>query len=257
MAVTPLRSSEESSPPADTPAGRRVPLALATWLLIALVLAIVIVLLVLKITQGADTVASGLSGPAVAPAPAGVVQDATSVPAAAYDTVGAPVSPSPPPVLLAGQPTAMESGLPAVVFVGAEFCPYCAAERWVVVTALARFGTFSHLGATSSAGNQVFPRSATFTFDGSHFASRYLSLSAVEAYADSPSSTAPAGVPRLHDPTGVESTLLHRYGTVGATGPVVFNQWHNAGNAFAIERYVNGTWTVTSLVTAAEISAAG
>ncbi len=43
---------------------------------------------------------------------------------------------------------------------------------------------------------------------------------------------------------------------VGAVGPLRFNQWHNAGNAFAIERYVNGAWKVSSLVTAAEINAA-
>ncbi|MBV8941251.1 MAG: hypothetical protein JO240_05940, partial [Solirubrobacterales bacterium] len=43
---------------------------------------------------------------------------------------------------------------------------------------------------------------------------------------------------------------------VGAVGPVHFNQWHNAGNAFAIERYVNGNWKVYSLITAAEINAA-
>jgi hypothetical protein len=43
---------------------------------------------------------------------------------------------------------------------------------------------------------------------------------------------------------------------VGAVGPVHFNRWHNAGNAFAIERYVNGNWKASSLVTAAEINAA-
>jgi ABC-type branched-subunit amino acid transport system substrate-binding protein len=43
---------------------------------------------------------------------------------------------------------------------------------------------------------------------------------------------------------------------VGAVGPLHFNRWHNAGNAFAIERYSNGTWNVSSLVSAAEINAA-
>ena len=33
-------------------------------------------------------------------------------------------------------------GKPLVVFVGAEYCPYCAAERWVMVMWLSRFGTF-------------------------------------------------------------------------------------------------------------------
>jgi hypothetical protein len=43
---------------------------------------------------------------------------------------------------------------------------------------------------------------------------------------------------------------------VGAVGPIHFDQWHNAGNAFAIERYVNGNWKVSSLITADEIKAA-
>ena len=43
---------------------------------------------------------------------------------------------------------------------------------------------------------------------------------------------------------------------IGAVGPVVFNGWHNAGNGFAIERYSNGNWQVTSVVSAAEINAA-
>jgi hypothetical protein len=30
----------------------------------------------------------------------------------------------------------------AVVFVGAEYCPYCASERWPLVMALSKFGTF-------------------------------------------------------------------------------------------------------------------
>jgi ABC-type branched-subunit amino acid transport system substrate-binding protein len=43
---------------------------------------------------------------------------------------------------------------------------------------------------------------------------------------------------------------------VGATGPVIFNQWHNAGNQFAIERYANGTWKVASVLSATETNAA-
>ncbi len=34
-------------------------------------------------------------------------------------------------------------GKPEVLFVGAEFCPFCAAERWPLIVALSRFGHFS------------------------------------------------------------------------------------------------------------------
>lgn len=43
---------------------------------------------------------------------------------------------------------------------------------------------------------------------------------------------------------------------VGAVGPTVFDRWHNSGQGFAIERYVKGNWTVSAILTAAEIKAA-
>lgn len=198
---------------APAQARRRAPMALVTWAFVVLVLLIVAVLLVLKITQGSTTVAA----PPVAPASAVVVQGATSVPPAVFDAVGGPSSPSPGPTILSGQPSLTIDGLPAVVYVGAEFCPYCAAERWVLVVALSRFGTFSHLGATSSSPDEVFPRTATFSFDGSSYRSRYLSFSAVEEYADRASTTAPAGFPRLHPLTSLQQGLLRHYDTSSYT----------------------------------------
>ena len=221
MPGAPAPPSYDPSPPVGARPPRRVPLALATWALIVVVLGVIVVLLILKITQGADTVAGSLAGPAVAPAPAAVVDDATSVPAAVYDEVGAPGTSDTMPVVLSGQPVPTVGGLPAVVFVGGEFCPFCAAERWAVVTALARFGTFAHLGATSSAANQVFPKTATFTFDGTTFTSHYVALQLAEAYADAPSQTAPAGVARLDELTTLETNLLRRYGTETPGGAVL------------------------------------
>lgn len=43
---------------------------------------------------------------------------------------------------------------------------------------------------------------------------------------------------------------------VGAVGATVFDRWHNSGQGFAIERFANGKWTATTLLTAAEIKAA-
>lgn len=47
--------------------------------------------------------------------------------------------------------TATLDGKPAVIFVGAHYCPFCAAHRWALVNALERFGAFSGLGSTMSA----------------------------------------------------------------------------------------------------------
>ena len=43
---------------------------------------------------------------------------------------------------------------------------------------------------------------------------------------------------------------------VGAVGATVFDKWHNSGQGFAIERYMNGNWSVSTLLSAAEIKAA-
>jgi hypothetical protein len=71
-------------------------------------------------------------------------------------------------------------GKPLVLYVGAEFCSYCAAERWSIVNALGRFGTFRGLSLTASATDEAFPATPSFSFHGSHYTSRFVTLQAVE-----------------------------------------------------------------------------
>lgn len=70
---------------------------------------------------------------------------------------------------------------PDFFYMGGEYCPYCAAERWAFLVALNRFGTFTNLHYMRSAvsdGNIV-----TFTFYKSHYTSPYLTFSPVEAWS--------------------------------------------------------------------------
>ena len=82
------------------------------------------------------------------PASAAIVQQLTTIPSSTYEAVGAgnttggPTKVSGPPLTL--------NGKPEFFYYGAEYCPYCATERWAVVTALARFGTWSNLQQTTS-----------------------------------------------------------------------------------------------------------
>jgi thiol-disulfide isomerase/thioredoxin len=219
MATTQVNGTDDEAPAG--PPRRRVPMALVTWVFVVLILLIVVVLLVVKITRGTTTVVP----PPVAPAATSIVRSATSVPAAVFDAVGAQQAPDPGEVVLSGQPALSIGGRPAVVYVGGEFCPYCAAERWALVAALGRFGTFSHLGATTSSNAEIFPGTPTFTFDGMVYRSRYVTFAAVEQYGDRLSQTAPAGFPALRAPTPVESALLKRYDTepfVPGTGTFPF-----------------------------------
>lgn len=71
-------------------------------------------------------------------------------------------------------------GKPWVLYIGAEYCPYCAAMRWPLVLALMRFGTFSDLKATRSSPTDVDANTATFSFMGTHYQSKWLDLHTVE-----------------------------------------------------------------------------
>ena len=124
------------------------------------------------------------------PAPAEVVKAVTTVPSAVADAVGLPSAVFAPPKRLSGQPPLTEDGKPAVIYVGAEFCPYCAAERWAAVMALSRFGTFSGLGETHSSTSDVYPGTVTFSFYGAKYTSPYLVFDPTEIETDIP---APGG----------------------------------------------------------------
>jgi thiol-disulfide isomerase/thioredoxin len=134
----------------------------------------------------ASSKAAAASSSSETPAPAAVVNALASIPASVADAVGLPSSLY-PPTLLAKQPPLVENGKPAVIYVGAEYCPYCAAERWAAVVALSRFGTFSHLGMTHSSDSDVYPHTVTFSYYGSTYTSPYITFDPTETNTNQPS----------------------------------------------------------------------
>jgi thiol-disulfide isomerase/thioredoxin len=75
-----------------------------------------------------------------------------------------------------GEPL-LDGGRPLVFFMGAEWCPFCAAERWALVEATSRFGEWSGLGELSSRGGQdYFPSLPTYDLSRATYTSDYLSL---------------------------------------------------------------------------------
>ncbi|HXW46008.1 MAG TPA: DUF929 family protein [Streptosporangiaceae bacterium] len=111
--------------------------------------------------------------------PASVQADITSVPASTFASVGSGSVPA--GVLRAGSGAALTSGgKPEMLYIGAEWCPYCAAERWAMATALSRFGTFSPLRGVHSSSSDVYPNTATLTFYKSTYTSPYLVFTPVE-----------------------------------------------------------------------------
>lgn len=75
------------------------------------------------------------------------------------------------------------TGKPEFLYYGAEFCPYCAAQRWGVTVALSRFGTFTKLPEITSSANDVDPNTATFSFYNSSYTSNYVDFVPLEVEA--------------------------------------------------------------------------
>ncbi|MGB8383293.1 MAG: DUF929 family protein [Dermatophilaceae bacterium] len=103
----------------------------------------------------------------------------TTVPASALDAVGVGSSTNPPKTIDA--PALTQDGKPRIVYVGAEYCPFCASERWPLVVALSRFGTWNNLQAAWSAPSpETNPDTPTVTFHGATYTSPYLSFTGYE-----------------------------------------------------------------------------
>lgn len=75
----------------------------------------------------------------------------------------------------------LSNGKPVIVYIGAEYCPYCAFIRWPLVIALMRFGNFSGLEYMRSGSSpEPFPDTATFSFRNSSYQSNYIVFEAYE-----------------------------------------------------------------------------
>jgi len=84
------------------------------------------------------------------------------------------------PYVLKDKPALTERGKPVVIYVGADFCPYCATARWALEIALAKFGTMTDGPAVSSSASDVDPNTASFGLHGSHYTSTYFSWEAAD-----------------------------------------------------------------------------
>jgi thiol-disulfide isomerase/thioredoxin len=112
------------------------------------------------------------------PLPAGV-QAKLTVPASTLAAVGIGSSSTQLLKPVTG-PALASGGKPEMLYIGAEWCPYCAAERWPMAVALSRFGSFTPMHGVHSSATDVYPNTATLTFYGSTYTSNYLVFTPVE-----------------------------------------------------------------------------
>jgi len=143
------------------------------------------VLMSLSVTTASASAAAG-SASAAGGSTSSVISTLTSVPVSATDAVGDGGSQVSAPRSIPGTPLTAR-GKPEMLYIGAEYCPFCGFERWAMIVALSRFGTFSGLTESRSSTSDVYPGTPTWTFYGSTFSSRYITFEPVELYSDTPS----------------------------------------------------------------------
>jgi thiol-disulfide isomerase/thioredoxin len=113
--------------------------------------------------------------------PAAVSSNITNVPASTLSAVGAgSLSTSNLPLKPISGSALTASGKPEMLYIGAEYCPYCAAMRWSMAVALSKFGTFGPLKGIHSSPTDVYPNTPTLTFYKQQYTSPYLTFTAVE-----------------------------------------------------------------------------
>jgi hypothetical protein len=112
--------------------------------------------------------------------PAAVLTAVTNPGLHAFATVGEGGQSGQLSRLTGTKPLTDSAGKTEVIYVGAEYCPYCAAERWSMIMALSRFGSFSGLKEMSSDSTDVDPNTSTFTFVDSTYTSQSVDFMPVE-----------------------------------------------------------------------------
>ncbi len=150
-----------------------IPLVGAVVVVLALVGAFVVMA-----QQGSSSASAQIGQPASST----IMRAVTSISPSIIAAVGAGTlsngAPLPNPLRAIPGPSLTTDGKPQVLYIGGEFCPYCAADRWSLVNALSRFGAFSNLRYMRSADDDG--DIATLTFSGSGYTSPYVSFVPIE-----------------------------------------------------------------------------
>ncbi|HEY1650859.1 MAG TPA: DUF929 family protein [Acidimicrobiales bacterium] len=235
-----MSSTDFEPAPADAPGGapapgstlRQVP---RRYLALGLIIVAIFLLGALVLVRDHYAPSSSPTTETFTPASSSLVNTLATLPQTVFDTVGvsSPASPITPLRATSGSGAApmwqatVNGGPPepVVFFYGAEFAPYAAAERWPLVLALSRFGTFRQLGLMQSSATTAFANVSTFTFYDTYYTSAHVILEPVERY----SSLNPTGARylSLQTPDTRQRAAISGYASSATTFPLldVGNRW--------------------------------
>jgi thiol-disulfide isomerase/thioredoxin len=225
----------------------------AILVVVAVVVTFVLVKANSKNTSSGTSASNGPTGSALA----SVTGKVTSVPASTLDAVGdGGGAVNAKPAKISGGPLTA-AGKPEMLYIGAEYCPFCAAERWPMIVALSRFGTFSGLSTVHSASvngagtKEPYPNTPTFTFYKSSYTSQYLTFTPVETQTNIPDK-AGGFYTTLQKPTAAQQALLNKYDAppyvpAGDQGAIPFidfgNKYLIAGASYNPQALAGLSWS--------------
>jgi hypothetical protein len=192
--------------------------------------------------SNSNKVAGASNGPTGA-ALASVVKDVTGVPASALGAVAGGGASSGGFKGISGPPLS-SGGKPEIFYDGAEYCPFCAAERWAMVVALSRFGTFSGLTTVHSSTTDNPANIPTWTFHGSVYTSKYLTFTPVEETSNVPDA-ATKYYTLLDKPTSAQTALMKQYDSNGGIPFLDFGgKYVQSGDLAMLQpTSLSGDWT--------------
>ena len=101
----------------------------------------------------------------------------------------------------------LSANKPEILYVAAEYCPYCAGENWSLIMALSRFGRFRNLHVVTSSSTDIYPITRTFIVYRSQYWSQYLKFVSV---TETDRNEHP-----LQSPSAKQQAVLNRYDTAG------------------------------------------
>lgn len=175
-------------------------------------IALVVILAIVLVVVRPGSSSSAPPGPSTASSSqaAAVTQEIAGVPAATFNAVGKGTATG--LTRTSGQPPLTSAGKPEILYMGGEFCPFCAAQRWALTAALSHFGTFTGLNLIQSSPTDVYPSTPTLSYHQSNFTSKYVSFTAVEWFGEAEDASSPFGHALLEQPTAQQQALFTKYG---------------------------------------------
>ncbi|MDE1874330.1 MAG: DUF929 family protein [Candidatus Micrarchaeota archaeon] len=122
------------------------------------------------------------------------------------------------PKATSGAPALTLNGKPEVLYIGADYCPFCAVQRWALVMALMRFGSFTGLEYMTSSATDSYSNTPTFTFANATYTSQYISFVGRETTTNVYNSTL-GGYPELQKLNASENAILAKYNVPSPSCP--------------------------------------